>query len=133
MQHRQQRVADAIREAVASIVLNDLGDPNIGFVTVTRCSVTRDLKIASVYFSILGTDKQRKQGLEHLQRARNYIRRLLPQHVSLRYNPELRFALDEVLDHERRVGELLESLPESERQPDEEPTEPDSEPGTAGG
>jgi ribosome-binding factor A len=110
MHHRQERVADAIREAVARILLNDVSDPNIGFVTVTRCTMTRDLKIATVYFSILGDKKARKSGLEHLERARRYIRRLLTQHINLRYTPELRFAPDDLLVEERRVSKLLDDI-----------------------
>ncbi len=110
MHHRQERVADAIREAVARILLNDVSDPNIGFVTVTRCTMTRDLKIATVYFSFLGDKKTRKSGFEHLERARSYIRRLLTQHINLRYTPELRFAQDDLLAEERRVGKLLDDI-----------------------
>ncbi len=110
MHHRQERVADAIREAVARILLNDVSDPNIGFVTVTRCIMTRDLKIATVYFSFLGDKKARTSGFEHLERARSYIRRLLTQHINLRYTPELRFAPDDLLAEERRVGRLLDDI-----------------------
>ncbi len=110
MQHRERRVADAIKEAVAEIILNEMSDPKIGFVTVTRSRVSRDLKNATVYVSIMGNEKVREQGFKHLERARDFIRRRLAQHVKLRYVPELRFALDDVYAHERYVGGILDDL-----------------------
>jgi len=110
MQHRKQRVADAIKDAVASIVLRDIADPKLGFVTVTRCSISRDLRIATVYFSVLGNEDEQKASMERLEHARGFIRRNLRRYVFLRYLPELRFRFDDVLAHERRVGTLLDEI-----------------------
>ncbi len=110
MLHRQQRVADAIRDAVAAIVTSGLADPDIGFATVTRCRVTRDLKLATVFVSFMGDRERQQAGLHALERARGFIRRQLRDHVQLRYLPELRFRLDDVIDHERRVDGILEDL-----------------------
>ncbi|MBM3314522.1 30S ribosome-binding factor RbfA [candidate division WOR-3 bacterium] len=110
MQYRDKRVADAIRDTVADIILNKLSDPCIGFVTVTRCSVSRDLRNATVFVSVMGADKVREATVEHLDRARSYIRRLVGQRVKLKFLPELRFKLDDVLAHEQRVGEILDTL-----------------------
>lgn len=107
MQHRRERVADAIREVVARVVVEELSDPNIGFVSITRCALTRDLKIAVVYFSVLGGERERGRSLTHLERAAGFIRRRLAQTLNLRRTPELRFAFDELRAHEQRVGELL--------------------------
>jgi ribosome-binding factor A len=110
MQHRKQRVADAIKDAVASIVLKDIADPKLGFVTVTRCSISKDLRIATVYFSVLGNEDEQEASMERLERARGFIRRHLRRYVFLRYLPELRFRLDDILAHERRVGTLLDEI-----------------------
>jgi ribosome-binding factor A len=110
MHHRDKRVADAIKEMVANIVVNELSDPKIGFVTVTRCSITRDLKLATVYFSIMGKEAAQKESLAHIEHARGYIRHRLGQELKLRYLPELRFALDEVLAQEMRISELISDL-----------------------
>ena len=83
MQHRDKRVADAIKDSVAKIVLTELSDPKIGFVTVTRCHISRDLKNATVYFSIMGDEQTRQRSFEHLQGARGYIRRRLGQQPAL--------------------------------------------------
>jgi ribosome-binding factor A len=119
MQHRDKRVADAIKDSVAKIVLSELSDPKIGFVTVTRCHISRDLKNATVYFSILGEEATQKQSFEHLQGARGYIRRRLGQMVMFRALPELRFALDDMLAHEMHINEIISDLHKNE------PGEPD--------
>lgn len=110
MHHRVERVATAIREAVAEIILAELSDPGIGFVTVTRCRVSRDLKNATVHVSVMGDRKRQEAGLARLQHALGFIRRRLGQKVKLRYLPELHLALDDVLAKEQRVGEILHGL-----------------------
>lgn len=115
MQYREERVAAAIREAVAEIILKEMSDPAIGFVTVTRCRVSHDLKNAAIYLSIMGDQAQQETGLAHLRHAVGFIRKHLSQRVKLRYLPELRFALDDVLAQEQRVGDILHALfPEGE-------------------
>lgn len=115
MQHRDKRVADAIRDAVAEIILNKLSDPGIGFVTVTRCHVTRDLRNATVYLSVMGQPGQQQASLEHIRHATSYIRRLVGHEIKLRYLPEIRFELDDVLAHEQRVGEILDDIKAEEQ------------------
>jgi len=114
MQHRDKRVADAIKDSVAKIVLTELSDPKIGFVTVTRCHISRDLKNATVYFSILGDEKTRQSSFEHLQRARGHIRHRLGQMVVFRSLPELRFALDDLLAEEIHINEIISDLHKNE-------------------
>lgn len=113
MQHRDLRVADAIRDIVADIVLTKLSDPAIGFVTITRCSLSRDLRNATVYFSVMGDNNQRQRSLAHLEHARKFIRRLLGQRLKMKFLPELHFKLDEILLEEQKIGKILEQLTSS--------------------
>ncbi len=125
MQHRDRRVADAIKDTVAAIITCELSDPGIGFVTVTRATVSHDLRHATVYLSVMGDERRREEGLAHIRHAGGFIRRRLGQRVKLRYLPELRFALDEVLAHEIRVGELLGTIRQEPACPEPAPeTEP---------
>lgn len=110
MQHRDKRVADAVRDAVAEIVTNEISDPRVGFVTVTRCHISRDLKQATVYFTILAPEGKQKEAFLHLDHAKGYIRRRLAQKVKFRAMPELHFALDDVLAHEMRINEVISDL-----------------------
>lgn len=110
MQYRDKRVADAIKDAVAEIVTNEMSDPRVGFVTITRCHVTRDLKQATVYFTVLGGVERQKEALAHIEHAKGFIRHRVGQRVKLRYIPELAFRLDDVLAQEMRVSELLAEI-----------------------
>jgi ribosome-binding factor A len=110
MQHRDKRVADAIKEVVAEVVLNEISDPKVGFVTVTRCHITRDLRVATVYFSIMGDKKQQSESFAHLGHALGFIRKRMGERLKLRYLPQLHFALDEILAQEMRVSEIISDL-----------------------
>jgi ribosome-binding factor A len=110
MQYRDRRVADAIRDTVADIILNRLSDPLLAHVTVTRCHVTRDLRNATVFISVMGDETRRQAALEHLGRARGHIRWMVGRRIRLKFLPELGFELDELLAHEQRIGEILDTL-----------------------
>ncbi len=120
MHHRDRRVADAIKETVAEIVVNELSDPGLGFVTVTRCHLTRDLRVATVFFSIMGDDKQQERSFAHLEHARGYVRRRLGERVRLRYLPELRFRRDDILAQEMRISEIISDLHQADADVTEE-------------
>lgn len=115
MQYRERRVADAIRDIVADIILKKVSDPKIGFVTVTRCSLSRDFKTATVYVSVLGSEEDKQRSLEHLEHARGFVRHLLSHRLKLKFLPELHFALDEILAQEQRIGELLDEMHKEEK------------------
>ncbi len=110
MQYRERRVADAIRDVVAEVILTKLADPRIGFVTVTRCSLSRDLRNATVYFSVLGSEEDKRRSLAHLEHARGFIKHQVAKRIKLKFMPEIHFALDEVLAKEQRIGELLNEI-----------------------
>jgi ribosome-binding factor A len=105
---RLERVAEEIREEIARLLTRDIKDPRIGFVTITRVSVTPDLRTARVWVGVLGDETQRKRGLDGLKHSAGYMRRLVGQHLGLRYAPELHFLYDEGLDATDRVAQLLD-------------------------
>jgi ribosome-binding factor A len=121
MHHRDKRVADAIKDTVAEIITNEIADPKVGFVTVTRCHITRDLKHATVFFTVMGDEIQQKQATAHLGRAAGYIRHRLGQKVKFRYLPELKFALDDVVAHELRINEIIAGMHGNDATGDEPP------------
>lgn len=115
MRYRERRVADAIRDVVAEIVLTKLSDPGIGFVTITRCSLSRDLRNATIYFSVMGNEEQRQRSLASLEHARGFIRHLLGQMLKLKFLPGIHFQLDELLLQEEHINEILNKLNSLER------------------
>jgi ribosome-binding factor A len=108
MTRRMERVAEEIREETARIIGGRLKDPRIGFVTVTRVSVTPDLRLARIYVGVLGDETQRKKTIDALHQATGFVRREVSRALRLRHSPEIRFEYDVGLDAAVRVAELID-------------------------
>ena len=104
---RPDRVADQIRSEIASMLARDVRDPGVGFVTLTRVSVTPDLQHARVHFTVLGDDKARTASGRALERAAPFLRRQLGSRLRLKRVPELHFIYDESIAAQDRVEQLL--------------------------
>jgi ribosome-binding factor A len=111
-QHRRaDRVAEAIREEVAVFLRNDAKDPRISpLVTVTGCEVTRDLRHAKVFVSVMGSDEERKQTFEGLASVAGHLRSRVGRALRLRLAPEIVFRPDESIAHAARIEDLLAQI-----------------------
>ena len=108
---RSDRVAEAIREEVALFLRNDAKDPRISpLVTVTGCEITRDLRHAKVFVSIMGTDAERKQTFEGLDSVATHLRSRVGRALQLRLAPEIVFKPDESIAHASRIEDLLAQI-----------------------
>jgi ribosome-binding factor A len=105
---RSDRLGEEIREGVAEILAAGLKDPRIGFVTVTRVSLTADLRTARVHVGVLGGTEQRDKTMAGLRQASGFVRRALGQRLRVRHTPELLFEYDSGLDATDRVARLLD-------------------------
>ena len=110
--HRAERVADVIRRELGLLLERDVKDPRVGFVTITRVDLTRDLRNARVAVTILGDAEQRKKSLAGLAAAHGFLRRELAHRLELRHTPEIEFYLDASLESEQRIEELLQQIKE---------------------
>jgi len=116
---RPDRVAEAIREAVAMFLAEGVKDPRVtGLVTVTGVDVTRDLRHAKVYVSILGSDVEKTSTMEGLQSVAGHLRAKLGRTLRLRATPELDFKYDASIAHAARIDSLLEQIRAEEPAPD---------------
>lgn len=115
---REERVADFIRDELASIIQQQMRDPRIGMVSVNEATVSKDLSWAEVYVSSheTKTEDERAQLIEVLNKAAGYFRTELAKRHSMRTTPKPRFHYDEVVER----GPALESLIEKAVQADEE-------------
>jgi ribosome-binding factor A len=119
---RVDRVAEAIREAVATFLADGAKDPRIvGLVTVTGVDVTQDLRHAKVYVSVLGSDAEKQSTLEGLQSAATHLRSRLGRSLRLRFAPELTFHSDASVARAARIETLLEQIRDGRVPADEEP------------
>jgi ribosome-binding factor A len=117
---RSEKVADLIRKEVSGMFVKTIKDPRIGFVTITRVTVTEDCRSARIHFSVPGSVEERTRSMKGLDSARGYIRRELARRVNLRYTPEITFEFDPSIEYAIHIGEVLQSLQEEkEEKPDE--------------
>ena len=107
---RSDRVEGQLKKEISKILQEDIKDPRIGFVTITRIDLTKNLRYARVYFSILGEDKDKKLALKGLNNAKGYIKGLVADRVKLRYMPEIAFAIDESLEHTQHIYDILNQI-----------------------
>ncbi|MBU1808917.1 MAG: 30S ribosome-binding factor RbfA [Candidatus Omnitrophica bacterium] len=107
---RSGRVQEAIRQEVSSIIHSQIRDPRLGFLTITGVELTKDLRYARIYFSVLGGDKEKKLALRGLNSAKGYIKGLLGDRIKLRYMPEIEFKIDETLERTRHIYDLFEKI-----------------------
>ena len=124
-QTRVEKVQELMKQEVSEIVLRELKDPRIGFVTVTEVKCTADLREAKIYVSVMGSDDQVKNTLVGLKSSMGFIRREIGRRVRLRFTPEISLALDKSLDYSAHIQELLlkvemESMKHKEKEVDED-------------
>jgi ribosome-binding factor A len=113
-QLRTEKVQELIKQEVSQIILKELKDPRIGFITVTQVDVTGDLRNAKIYVSLMGSEEQIRDCWDGLQKALGYIRREIGKRIRLRCTPELSFQLDKSLDYSVHIQELLSKIKDDE-------------------
>ena len=119
---RNDRVAEAIREEVATFLAEDVKDPRIvGLVTVTGADVTPDLRSAKVYVSVLGSAEDRATTMEGLESVATHLRSRVGRSLRLRLAPEITFRIDETVAHAARIESLLSRVKRGEVPGDEDP------------
>jgi ribosome-binding factor A len=107
MSDRMRRVNEAVREIVSARIAGGLGDPRIGFVTVTGVETSPDLSHARVFVSVLGGDDERAETLAGLGSAHGVMQQDLGRELRMKRTPTLQFVLDESIVRGMRITELL--------------------------
>ncbi|GMR04457.1 MAG: 30S ribosome-binding factor RbfA [Thermodesulfobacteriota bacterium] len=112
---RADRVGDLVKEEIASMILRgEIKDPRVGFVTITMVKMSADLKEAKVYFSLIGSEEDKRHSLEGLKSAGGYMRRNLARRLNLKHIPTLSFFFDETLEYSEHIEEVLEEIKRGE-------------------
>ncbi|MCD4691677.1 MAG: 30S ribosome-binding factor RbfA [Calditrichales bacterium] len=107
---RLNRYADMLKRALGNIIEFKMQDPNKGFVTLTRVKVSVDLKIATIYYTVLGDENQKDLTKKALKRSVPFIKNELKPYITTRWIPELRFFYDDTLEQAERINELLKKI-----------------------
>jgi ribosome-binding factor A len=110
---RADRVAEAIRMEIATFLREGAKDPRlVGMVTITAVEVTRDLRHAKLFISVMGSDSERAATLDALESMKGHLRTLLSKSMTLRVAPDISFKLDESVARAARIESLLAQVRE---------------------
>jgi ribosome-binding factor A len=118
-QGRANRIAQQIKEDLATLLLFEVGDPRLEGVYITDVNVDRELAYANIFVSTLEGSVREEEVMEGLERARGFMRSQLAQRIQLRSFPHLRFNWDPTPENAERIERLLDSLHKDEPTDDE--------------
>jgi len=109
---RHEKVKQAIKREVSSIIVNQLQDPRMGFVTITTVDLSSDMRYAKVFYSVMGNAEQHKKTKGALHSALGLIRTLVAERIKLRYAPEINFHEDLSTEYSVHMQEVFDKLKE---------------------
>jgi len=126
---RRERIEEAIKKEVSTIIHDELKDPRIGFVTIIRVELSEDLRNARIFYSVLGNNESRKKTKVALDSALGFVRSRVAQRINMRFATELMFQEDRSSEYSVKIEEILSKLKDlpGEKQTEESPTKEDKE------
>jgi ribosome-binding factor A len=104
---RARKLADRISQIAAEMLERRIKDPRLGFITVTEAKLTNDLREATVFYTVYGTDQERADTAAALQSATGIIRSEVGRQLGLRHTPSLEFIADVIPDSAKRIEDLV--------------------------
>ncbi|ROO83555.1 ribosome-binding factor A [Actinocorallia herbida] len=104
---RARKLADRIQQIVAEMLERRVKDPRLGFVTITDAKLTNDLREATVFYTVYGTDEERAGSAAALESAKGIIRTEVGRKTGIRHTPSLAFELDGVMENAHHIEQLL--------------------------
>lgn len=108
--NRIDRVNQQMKREIGNILLREMSDPRLKFVSITHVETSKDLRSARVFFSVLGDSGSAKEAEHGLDNAKGYVRKLVGQKLTLRYTPELHFHHDKSIEFSARIDETIMEL-----------------------
>jgi len=108
--NRAKRVGELIRREVGQMLLKEIKNPGIGFVTVTGVEMSQDVRYGKIYISIYGNEEEKKKTMAALESATGFIRREIGRRIKLRFCPELQFRYDSSIEYAAHIDEVLKKI-----------------------
>ncbi len=110
---RTDRLNSLLKEVISDVIRKDVKNPHVAeLVSVTEVEITKDLRHAKVYISVIGSDLAKQETLEALEKASGFISIIASKQVVMRYFPQLKFIIDETVEKHMRIDELLQEISE---------------------
>ncbi|MCX7774208.1 MAG: 30S ribosome-binding factor RbfA [Clostridia bacterium] len=122
---RIDRISEEIKKELSGLIRNEIKDPRLPeFVSITAVRVTKDLRFAKIYVSVLGDEAKKKDAIAALVHAAGFIRHEIGHRINLRYTPEFHFELDNSIEQGMHISRLIdqtlakgqESKPQNEQE-----------------
>ena len=104
---RLDRVSSLLKQAIGRIIVSEMSDPRMGFVTVVKVEISKDLRSADIYVSVMGEKGEISRTMHGLRHAASFIRHRVEQMIDIRSVPELRFKEDLSVKGTARVSKLI--------------------------
>ena len=110
---KTERLNHAIQEEISMILMREIKDEAIKFVTITGVETTTDLSFSKVYYTVLD-DTKKEETKEALERAASFIRTKLAERIEIRHTPELKFIYDTSIAYGNHIEKIIEEIKEKE-------------------
>ena len=112
---REEKISTELKREL-SVLLRDNKDPRIPLMTsVMKTEVTKDLKFAKIYVSVMGNSEEKKNALKGLKSASSFLRREISRRLNLRITPELNFVIDDSIEYGNHILEVIEKISKEEK------------------
>ena len=109
MKVRIERLESSFVKEISYILMQEIKDENIKFVTITDCEITNDLSFAKVYFTVLDNSKK-TETIKALNHAKSFIRGELSKRIEMRHTPEVSFVFDESIEYGNRIENIIDKI-----------------------
>ena len=117
MSDRMRRVNESLREVLAEAI-GELKDPRIGFITITGVDTSTDLRLATVFVSVLGSERKRARSLDGLEAAHGVLQRRIATELRMKRTPQLTFQYDPSVERGVRMSKLIDELVTDQDEPE---------------
>ena len=109
-----ERLNHAFQQEISMILMTEVKDEDIKFVTITGVDTTSDLSFSKVYFTVLD-DNKRENTLEALNKAAPFIRSKLAERIEIRHTPELKFIYDTSIEYGEHIEKIIDEINSKEK------------------
>ncbi|MBW1616219.1 MAG: 30S ribosome-binding factor RbfA [Deltaproteobacteria bacterium] len=106
---RADRLSELIQRKIAEILIRQISDQRLCFLTITAVKMTTDLKIAKIYF-VTPANVKKNDAIKAFKKASGFIKHNLAKHLETRYMPELRFYYDETFEYSGHIEKILKDI-----------------------
>lgn len=112
---REERLSEEIKKIASKIIRDELNDPRIAPITsITEVEVTRDLRFATLFISVLGSEEDKKGTIEALNHAKGLLRKEVGKKISSHYTPEILIKMDESIEYGVKMHQKISEVRQQE-------------------